>query len=198
MSDDLRAPIFTASWDLCVWILTKARAQPHDILARELAVEALRLLDTVTLALKNIDRASALEDADSDSPAPAFAAAARRRNVLVDRTPGALRADPGRRHRATARGLVKTPVAGLGKPGNTWQNTSMAGATSLEVGGARRVVRQPAREPALREPGQRPPREQEREPRVPVCARPPNMPLRATPCSVCRGHVSHIPACPFQ
>jgi hypothetical protein len=33
MSDDLRAPIFTASWDLCVWILTKARAQPHDILA---------------------------------------------------------------------------------------------------------------------------------------------------------------------
>jgi hypothetical protein len=64
MSDDLRAPIFTASWDLCVWILTKARAQPHDLLARELAVEALRLLDTVTMALKNIDRASALEDAD--------------------------------------------------------------------------------------------------------------------------------------
>ena len=47
MSDDLRAPIFTASWDLCVWILTKARAQPQDLLARELAVEALRLLDTV-------------------------------------------------------------------------------------------------------------------------------------------------------
>lgn len=64
MSDDLRAPIFTTSWDLCIWILTKARAQPHDILAQELAVEALRLLDTVTLALKNIDRVSALEDAD--------------------------------------------------------------------------------------------------------------------------------------
>jgi hypothetical protein len=64
MSDDLRAPIFTASWDLCAWILTKARAQPHDILAQELASETLRLLDTVTLALKNIDRAAALEEAD--------------------------------------------------------------------------------------------------------------------------------------
>ena len=64
MSDDLRAPIFTASWDLCVWILTKTRAQPHDVLAQELATEALRLLDAVTLALKNIDRASTLEEAD--------------------------------------------------------------------------------------------------------------------------------------
>jgi hypothetical protein len=64
MSDDLRAPIFTVSWDLCTWILKKARALPHDLLARELALEALRLLDTVTLALKNIERESALEDAD--------------------------------------------------------------------------------------------------------------------------------------
>jgi hypothetical protein len=65
MSDDLRAPIFTASWDLCVWILKKARVQPHDPLARELAVEALHLLDAVTLALKNIDREHALEETDS-------------------------------------------------------------------------------------------------------------------------------------
>jgi hypothetical protein len=64
MSHDLRAPIFTASWDLCAWLLKKARAQPHDLLAQALAVEALRLLDTVTLALKNIDRENALLDAD--------------------------------------------------------------------------------------------------------------------------------------
>jgi hypothetical protein len=64
MSRDLRAPIFTASWDLCVWLLKKARAQPHDPLAHSLAVEALHLLDTVTLALKNIDRDNAVVDAD--------------------------------------------------------------------------------------------------------------------------------------
>ncbi len=64
MSRDLRAPIFTASWDLCAWLLKKARAQPHDMLARELAEEVLRLLDAVTLALKNIDRDNALLDAD--------------------------------------------------------------------------------------------------------------------------------------
>ncbi len=64
MSRDLRAPIFTASWDLCTWLLKKARAQPHDMLARELAEEVLRLLDAVTMALKNIDRDNALLDAD--------------------------------------------------------------------------------------------------------------------------------------
>jgi hypothetical protein len=61
---DLRAPIFTASWDLCAWLLKKARAQPHDPLARSLAEEALRLLDAVTMALKNIDRENAIADAD--------------------------------------------------------------------------------------------------------------------------------------
>jgi hypothetical protein len=61
---DLRAPIFTASWDLCAWLLKKARAQPHDPLARTPAEEALRLLNTVTLALKNVDRENALADAD--------------------------------------------------------------------------------------------------------------------------------------
>ena len=64
MSDDLRAPIFTASWDLCTWLLKKTRAQPHDPLAQSLATEALRLLDTITMALKNIDRENALMDAD--------------------------------------------------------------------------------------------------------------------------------------
>ena len=64
MSDDLRAPIFTASWDLCTWLLKKTRAQPHDLLAQALAAEALHLLDTVTMALKNIDRENALADAD--------------------------------------------------------------------------------------------------------------------------------------
>ena len=42
-------------------------------------------------------------------------------------------------------------------------------------GGARRVVRRLARGPALRAPGRRPPRGQGREPRVPVCARPPSL-----------------------
>src|SRR2546429_9934556 len=64
MSDDLRAPIFIASWDLCTWLLKKTRAHPHDPLAQALATEVLRLLDTVTMALKNIDRENALADAD--------------------------------------------------------------------------------------------------------------------------------------
>ena len=61
---DLRAPIFAASWDSCAWPLKKSRAQPHDALARALAAEALYLLDTVTLALKNIDREDAIAEAD--------------------------------------------------------------------------------------------------------------------------------------
>lgn len=64
MSQDLHAPIFTASWDLCAWIFKKARMQPHDPLAQALAAEALSLLDSITLALKNIDRENALADAD--------------------------------------------------------------------------------------------------------------------------------------
>jgi hypothetical protein len=64
MRDDLRAPIFTACWDLCAWLLQKARPQPHDLLAQSLAQEGLRLLDTMTLALKNIDREQALDEAD--------------------------------------------------------------------------------------------------------------------------------------
>ncbi len=61
---DSQAPIFTQSWDLTVWLLKKARAEPHDPLARSLAVEALRLIDVVTLALKNIEREESLADAD--------------------------------------------------------------------------------------------------------------------------------------
>ncbi|MGE3541780.1 MAG: hypothetical protein AB7N91_30695 [Candidatus Tectimicrobiota bacterium] len=64
MRDDLRAPIFTVCWDLCTWLLHKARPQPHDLLAQSLAQEGLRLLDSITLALKNIDREQALEEAD--------------------------------------------------------------------------------------------------------------------------------------
>ncbi len=61
---DLQAPIFTVTWDLCVWLLNKTRTQPHDVLACSLAAEILHRLDTVTLALKNIDRDTALAEAD--------------------------------------------------------------------------------------------------------------------------------------
>ena len=64
MNDDRRAPIFTASWDLAAWLLKHLRRHPHDTLARSLSQEVLNLIDTVTLALKNIDRDTALEDAD--------------------------------------------------------------------------------------------------------------------------------------
>ena len=64
MSRDPRAPIFTVAWDLCVWLLKKSRDQPQDALASDLSQEAVRLLDTVTLALKDIDRDEALREAD--------------------------------------------------------------------------------------------------------------------------------------
>ena len=64
MSEDARAPIFTASWDLCAWLLKTTQSHPHDVLARSLAENALRLLDNITLALRNIDRENALWDAD--------------------------------------------------------------------------------------------------------------------------------------
>ncbi len=59
-----RAPIFTATWDFSVWLIKKARAAPQDPLARSLGERALRLLDAITLALKDIDRDDALQDAD--------------------------------------------------------------------------------------------------------------------------------------
>lgn len=59
-----RAPIFTVTWDFSVWLLKKTRAAPQDLLAQSLANGALRLLDAITLALKNIDRDDALQDAD--------------------------------------------------------------------------------------------------------------------------------------
>ena len=59
-----RAPIFTVTWDFSVWLLKKTRAAPQDPLAQSLADGALRLLDAITLALKNIDRDDALQDAD--------------------------------------------------------------------------------------------------------------------------------------
>ena len=64
MGRDLRAPIFTVTWDLCVWLLKKTRKQPDDPLAQALSHEAFQLLDTVTLALKDIDRDEALREAD--------------------------------------------------------------------------------------------------------------------------------------
>lgn len=64
MVRDVRAPIFTATWDLCVWLMKKVKEQPQDVLARALAREALLLIDAVTLALKNIDREEALRRAD--------------------------------------------------------------------------------------------------------------------------------------
>ncbi len=36
MGRDLRAPIFTVTWDLGVWLLKKARKQPDDPLAQAL------------------------------------------------------------------------------------------------------------------------------------------------------------------
>lgn len=59
-----RAPIFTATWDFSVWLVRKARAAPQDPLARSLADRAMRLLDAITLALKDIDRDDALQHAD--------------------------------------------------------------------------------------------------------------------------------------
>lgn len=59
-----RAPIFSATWDFSVWLIRKTRAAPQDPLARSLAERALRLLDTITLALKDIDRDEALQQAD--------------------------------------------------------------------------------------------------------------------------------------
>ncbi|MBN8454034.1 hypothetical protein [Accumulibacter sp.] len=59
-----RAPIFSATWDFSVWLVSKARAAPQDPLARSLAERALRLLDAITFALKDIDRDEALQQAD--------------------------------------------------------------------------------------------------------------------------------------
>jgi hypothetical protein len=64
MSRDLSAPIYTVTWDLCNWLLQKARALPHDVLAQALAQESLTLLDTITLALKDIEREHMLADTD--------------------------------------------------------------------------------------------------------------------------------------
>jgi hypothetical protein len=64
MDRDRRAPIFTAAWDLCAWLLKKTKAQPHEALSQALSQEALRLLDAITLALKNIERDEALRETD--------------------------------------------------------------------------------------------------------------------------------------
>jgi hypothetical protein len=64
MPADTHAPIFTDCWDLCVWLLKKARTQGTDLLAQSLAEESLRLLDAITMALKNLDREQALDEAD--------------------------------------------------------------------------------------------------------------------------------------
>lgn len=58
------APIFTAAWDLAAWLLPLAGRCGRGVLADELARAALVLLDHVTLALKNVDRDLALQDAD--------------------------------------------------------------------------------------------------------------------------------------
>jgi hypothetical protein len=49
---------------LSAWLLKHLRSHPHDPLAHSLSQEVLGLIDTVTLALKNIDRDTAPEDAD--------------------------------------------------------------------------------------------------------------------------------------
>ncbi len=59
-----RAPIFTAAWDLTVWLLRSVDDDAHSVLCRELARETLGLLDQVMLAVKNMDRELALQDAD--------------------------------------------------------------------------------------------------------------------------------------
>jgi len=59
-----RAPIFTAAWDLTVWLLQTVDNDAHNVLCRELARETLGLMDQVTFAVKNVDRELALQDAD--------------------------------------------------------------------------------------------------------------------------------------
>ncbi len=57
------APIFTAAWDLNVWIQRKFGGDTH-ILATAIAKESLALLDAVVFALKDIERMEHLDLAD--------------------------------------------------------------------------------------------------------------------------------------
>jgi hypothetical protein len=58
-----QAPIFTAAWDLCLWLQRRLKEGCHD-LERASARESLALLDAVVFALKGIDRAEQLILAD--------------------------------------------------------------------------------------------------------------------------------------
>jgi hypothetical protein len=58
-----QAPIFTAAWDLSLWLQRQLGATPHA-LARASVEESLALLDAVVFALKDIDRLEQLILAD--------------------------------------------------------------------------------------------------------------------------------------
>lgn len=58
-----RAPIFTAAWDLNVWI-QRHLGEGGQVLATAAARESLALLDALVFALKGIERAEQLVLAD--------------------------------------------------------------------------------------------------------------------------------------
>jgi hypothetical protein len=63
VSDRRPAPLFTAAWDLCAWVLTRLGGD-RSVLPASLCSETLALLDAVVLALKDVDRLENLSQAD--------------------------------------------------------------------------------------------------------------------------------------
>lgn len=61
-----RAPLFTDTFSLCEWLLQHLDRVDRDsgVLARSLCDNSLKLLEAVTLALKNRLREERLEEAD--------------------------------------------------------------------------------------------------------------------------------------
>lgn len=62
-SHNKEAPIFTAAWDLNLWVQRKLGGQSH-VLADAVARESLAVLDAVVLALKGFERLDQVHLAD--------------------------------------------------------------------------------------------------------------------------------------
>ncbi len=60
---EARAPVYTAAYDLCVWVLGHFNPRT-DTLSTELSRLALRLLDCIVLALQDRERFEHLDEAD--------------------------------------------------------------------------------------------------------------------------------------
>lgn len=60
---DGQAPLYTAAYDLAVWVLGHLNER-QDTLSAEISRLALRLLDCVVLALKDRERLEQLDQAD--------------------------------------------------------------------------------------------------------------------------------------